>query len=101
MASGGSSGADELWFAIGVLAALPVRVEFPLVLLSPLEGDVGKDPVEPVRQQAPQMVAAAASAALRALVDYYAESDAAHDPEQLLDQAARFLDAGLASLSES
>ena len=49
---------------------------------------------------APRMVAAAASAALRAMVDFYAETDAGHEPEQLLDHASRFLEAGLASFDD-
>jgi hypothetical protein len=45
------------------------------------------------------MVAAAASAALRALVDYYADAGGEDDPEQLLGHAFGFLDAGLARLA--
>jgi AcrR family transcriptional regulator len=70
-------------------------------LRSILAEAVAEDLELPTDDLAPQMVAAAASAALRTLVEYQAESDDAPEMEPLLDEAARFLDAGLASLSRT
>lgn len=72
-----------------------VDTEFQEILAEGVAADLGVAADE----LAPRMVAAAASAALRALVDFYADSDDSHEPEQLLEQASRFLEAGLASLS--
>lgn len=72
-----------------------VDTRFREILVEAVAADLGTDRGE----LAPQMVAAAASAALRAMVDFYADSEAGHDPAELLEQAARFLDAGLASLA--
>ncbi len=73
-----------------------VTVEFQRILAVAVADDLGQEPDE----MAPRMVAAAASAALRAMVDYYADTDAVDEIEPLLDQAAGFLEAGLASLNK-
>lgn len=103
MASPGFSDADEirrrkLIRATPALAAYElahVDSRFRSVLAAAVADDLGQASDD----LAPQMVAAAASAALRAMVDYYADADGADDPEKLLDKATGFLDAGLATLS--
>lgn len=73
-----------------------VDTRFRAILAAAVAEDLGID----AGDLRAQMVAAAASAALRTLVDHMAHSDAQHDPAELLERARAFLEAGLESLAD-
>jgi hypothetical protein len=74
-----------------------VDPEFRSALAEAVADDLGRHSEDLV----PRMVAAAASAALRTVADYYGDVEGTDDPEQLLDTATAFLDAGLAAHSQA
>lgn len=83
--------------ALAAYEAAHVDPRFEAIFARAIAADLALDPAD----LAPRMVAAAASAALRAIAEYYADSGEGLQPEAVLDEVRTFLDAGISALDRA